>query len=367
MLEARDKKQETRGRSACGAHFKYVPIDATKKMGKKTSCMLNFIVSMARSHTLLVFLVSLLAFSLPVLAATPGKIIIEVARTAEVTSPVIYLGEVANITGPDFFKEELTRIELGKSPRAGRMKQLSGERVTAAINAMGLNDNDINIQVPKRVFVKRAGQQLDPSYVEKALLQFLSGLLPKEKFKLKAFRVRGIEPYPQGDLSLVFDKRYTPSSNGRLSIHAEVWVDGVKEDRLTVTGRLSQMKPVVVAATRLERGKIITPADVTLQDMDVFGGQPDVMTSVDQVSGMVITRTIDKGECVTRGEFKQAPAIEKGAVIKLVAKKNRLSIVTLGISKEDGYPGHTVTVQNLTSGKLVRGLVTKDGTVEVVF
>jgi flagella basal body P-ring formation protein FlgA len=101
--------------------------------------------------------------------------------------------------------------------------------------------------------------------------------------------------------------------------------------------------------------------------MDLFGQQPDVMTSVEQVNGMVITRTIDKGECVTRGEFKQAPAIEKGAVVKLVAQKNRLSIVTLGISKEDGYPGQPVTVQNLTSGKVVRGIVRADGTVEVVF
>ena len=138
-------------------------------------------------------------------------------------------------------------------------------------------------------------------------------------------------------------------------------------DRLTVTGRLSQMKPVVVAAVRLERGRTITPADVTLQDMDVFGSPPDVMSSIEQVSGMVITRTIDKGACVTPKNSNGPPAIEKGAVIKLVAKKNRLSIITLGICKEEGYPGQPVTVQNLTSGKLVRGLVTKDGTVAVVF
>ncbi|MGD9823526.1 flagellar basal body P-ring formation chaperone FlgA [Desulfobacter sp.] len=312
-------------------------------------------------------LVCMLTGSLTVLAATPGKIFIEVARTSEVNGPAICLGDVSSITAPDFFKAELARVDLGKSPRAGRMKQISGERITAAINAMGLNDNDINIQVPERVFVKRASQELDPSRVETALGHFLSGFFPKEGFKVKAFSVRGIEPYPQGDLSLVFDKRYTPSDNGRLSVHAEVWVDGVREGRLTVTGRLSQIKSVVVAATRLERGQAITPADVTLRDMDVFGLQPDVMTSVDQVSGMLITRTIDKGECMTQDQFKQAPAIEKGSVIKLVARKDRLSIVTLGVCKEDGYPGQTVTVQNLTSGKLVRGLVTTDGTVEVVF
>nr|WP_320190863.1 flagellar basal body P-ring formation chaperone FlgA [uncultured Desulfobacter sp.] len=328
---------------------------------------MNTCTSYKRYLTAVSCLICALLFNLPVSAATPEKILIEIARTAEVTPPVIYLGEIANITAPDFFKEELTRIDLGKSPRAGRMKQLSGERITAAINAMGLNDYDINIQAPKRVFIKRASQEIDPSYVEKALRQFLAKFLPKEQFKLKAFRVRGIEPYPLGDLSLVFDPRYTPSGNDRLSVHAEVWVDGVKQDRLTVTGRLSQIKPAVVAAARLERGQTINLSDVTLRDIDIFGRHKDVITSVDQVIGMVVTRSIDKGKCVTQKEFKRAPAIEKGAVIKLMAKKNRLSIITLGISKEDGYPGQPVTVQNLTSGKLVRGLVTSDGTVEVVF
>jgi len=331
------------------------------------SCATLYEVGNKKFLMILCCLACMLAGSLTVLAAAPEKILVEIPRTAEVTSPVIYLGEVARITAPDFFKEELARVDLGKSPRAGRMKQLSGQRITATINAMGLDENDIDVQVPKRVFVKRAGQVLDPSRVETALEQFLSGFFPNGGVTLTAFSVRGIEPYPRGDLSLVFDKRYTPSDNGRLSVHAEVWVDGVKKDRLTVTGRLSQIKPVVVAAKRLERGHTITPADVTLRDMDVFGLQPGVMTSVTQVSGMVMTRTIDKGGCVTRGEFRQAPAIEKGSVIKLVAQKNRLSIVTLGISKEDGYPGQPVMVRNLTSGKLVRGLVRADGTVDVVF
>lgn len=328
---------------------------------------MNAFVRYGKFLTAVFCLAGLFAFSLPVWAATPEKTIIEVARTTEVTGPVIYLGDISNITAPDFFKEELARIDLGKSPRAGRMKQLSGERIKGAINAMGLNASDMNIQVPARVFVKRAGQELDPSRVEKELGQFLSGFYPKGDFKVKTVSVRGIELYPQGDLSLVFDKRYTPSNTGRLSVHAEVWVDGVKEGRLTVTGSLSQFKPVVVAARRLERGQAISPADVTVQDMDVCGLQPNVLTAVDQILGMVMTRTIDKGDCVTRDEFKQAPVIEKGAVIKLVAQKNRLSIVTLGVCKEDGYPGQPVTVENLTSGKLVRGLVTKDGTVEVVF
>ena len=113
MIETGNKRQETRGRSACCAHFRAMALSFTSLM-----------------VVVLYSLVSLLVFSLPVLAAAPEKILVEVARTAEVSSPVIYLGEIAKITAPDFFKDELTRIDLGKSPRAGRMKQLSGARVT---------------------------------------------------------------------------------------------------------------------------------------------------------------------------------------------------------------------------------------------
>ncbi len=309
----------------------------------------------------------LYTFVLPAWAKPEETISIHVHGTAEVTGPVILLKDLATINAPDFFQEELARIDLGKSPRAGRMKQLSAERITSAVNAIGLEGKQIFVQVPKQVFVKRASQALDPALVEKDVIHFLSGFFPKGDFELTAFRVRGIQAYPPGDLSVVFDKRYTPSGNGRLLLHADVWVNGTRLDRLTITGRLTLFRSVVVASKRLERGQIITSADVTLQSMDVFGQKSDLLFSVDQVDGMVMTRTVDIGACVTRDEFRQAPTIEKGAVVKLVARKNRLSIVTLGVCKEDGYKGQPVAVENLTSGKIVRGLVQENGTVEVVF
>ena len=309
----------------------------------------------------------LYAFVLPAWTKNQDTILIEVRNTAEVDGPDILLKDIATITAPDFFKEELARIDLGRAPRPGRVKPLTGDRITAAVNDMGLDGKSISVQVPKQVFVKRASQELDPARVEKEAVRFLSGVFSGKEVQLTAFKVRGLELYPQGELAIIFDTRYSPSSSGRLSLHADVWVNGSRQDRLSITGRLTLYRSVVVAVKRLERGQAIAPGDVALQSMDIFGQRSDLLYSLDQVTGMVMTRTVAPGQCVTQDEFRQAPTIEKGSVVKLVASKNRLSIVTLGVLKEDGFKGESVEVENLTSGKVVRGLVQEDGTVAVVF
>jgi len=88
------------------------------------SCATLYEVGNKKFLMILCCLACMLAGSLTVLAAAPEKILVEIPRTAEVTSPVIYLGEVARITAPDFFKEELARVDLGKSPRANGSRRL---------------------------------------------------------------------------------------------------------------------------------------------------------------------------------------------------------------------------------------------------
>ena len=263
----------------------------------------------------------LCTFVLPAWTKTGGRILITVRKTAEVDGSNILLKDLATISAPEFFKEELALIDLGRSPKPGRMKQITGDRITAAVNDMGLEEQNVSLEVPKQVFVKRASQALDPGQVEKEATRFLSTFFPGKEFTLTAFKVRGLELYPQGELAIVFDNRYAPSNSGRLSLHADVWVNGSRQDRLSITGRIILYRSVVVAARRLERGQAITPGDVALQSMDIFGQRSDLLFSLDQVTGMVMTRTVAPGQCVTRDEFRQAPTIEKGSVVKLVASK----------------------------------------------
>jgi flagella basal body P-ring formation protein FlgA len=101
--------------------------------------------------------------------------------------------------------------------------------------------------------------------------------------------------------------------------------------------------------------------------MDIFEIGDDYLENLAEVDQMALTANVDTGEHLKKGVFKITPTVKKGDVIKLVARKKRLSIVTLGICREDGYANQPIMVENMKSGKLVRGLVKKDATVEVVF
>ena len=80
-----------------------------------------------------------------------------------------------------------------------------------------------------------------------------------------------------------------------------------------------------------------------------------------------MTRSMAKGDVVDAHRLKALPLIEKGDVITLVAHQGNIRILTSGISMEDGYVDQPIEVENLRSGKLVRGLVRAKNTVEVMY
>ena len=292
---------------------------------------------------------------------------IQVKENVVVKGPEILLGEIANIDAPQFLKDGLTDLEIGPSPKPGRMKQIQGLRIHNLIAAHDLVDEEMRIDVPKRVFIKRGSQELEESRLKEELGSYLSGLLENQEYKLKAFRVRGLELYPGGELELVIDTPVTLGKKGKFSLHVDVWVDGVKQDRVNIKGRVAVYKSVAYAARSLKKGEVPTSTDVQFQTTDIFEIKDGYLETLGDVDQMALTVNIDKGDCLRRGIFKKVPVVKKGDVIKLVARKNRLAIVTLGICRQDGYENQPVMVENMNSGKLVRGLVKKNATVEVVF
>ena len=59
--------------------------------------------------------------------------------------------------------------------------------------------------------------------------------------------------------------------------------------------------------------------------------------------------------------------VQKGDIVTLVARNENMLIVTSAISKEDGFKNELIKVENLNSGKLVRGIVKEKYKVEVVY
>lgn len=292
---------------------------------------------------------------------------IRVNETAVVKGPDVLLGEIASIDAPAFLKNGLAAIEIAPSPKPGRMKQVQGKRISNLIEGHALTDETMRIDVPQRIFIKRKSQELETEQLKALVDRYLSEDLELSEYRITEFRIRGLETYPAGDLEVVMDRPKGIGNKGKFSFHTDILVDGVKIDRVNLKGRVAVYKSVLCAVRNLSRGEVVGPSDTALKTVDIFELSGDYLESMDSVDRMALTANIGKGEHLRKSVFKKAPLVRKGDVVKLVARRNRLSIVTLGMCREDGYENQPVMVENMKSGKLVRGFAKNEATVEVMF
>lgn len=306
--------------------------------------------------------------AVPALAGeTAGETRIRFYEKAVVKGDRILLGEVARIRADDFIKEEMASISLGASPKPGRSLSLSKSRIESLLGSEPLIHSDVRLEIPKRIYVKRSGREPDRAELQKVFERFLSDYYSGKVYKLKSFSFRGTKAYPEGEMRFVPDTAHNPGADGNLSLHVDVMIDGKKADRINLRGRVAVYENFACARRALKRGDKIQRRDVYFAQKDIFRVRGEYARTFDELENKTVMSTVNKGDGFKLNLLKESPLILKGEVVKLVARKQNLLIETQGICREDGFVNKPVKVENLSSGKLVRGMVNPSAVVEVLF
>jgi flagella basal body P-ring formation protein FlgA len=121
---------------------------------------------------------------------------------------------------------------------------------------------------------------------------------------------------------------------------------------------IEQSEYVVVSATNIIRGQVITQDMVgrTLQPKKQMGSQ--TLSTLDEAVGLEATRTIRAGSPITISDLTAADLVRKGEKVKLTITRGALAISVDTIAMEDGKMGEQVELTNAESGKVIRGIVT---------
>lgn len=90
-----------------------------------------------------------------------------------------------------------------------------------------------------------------------------------------------------------------------------------------------------------------------------------VHSSRDNVIGKVAKRTLLKGEPISLSALKDADVVKQGRPSTIVLETGSLSIRASGTVLQSGTVGDWVSVQNIDSGTVIKGLVQADGTIKV--
>ena len=300
------------------------------------------------------------------------KIRINIRKSACVNTRKIYLDDISEIKTPDsipdFIKKRLGKIDMGFAPRPGQFKIFNGERLKATLNSEKLLPQDTFILIPDRVCIKRKSQEISRKRLKKIFFHYISERTEHREFTINNFSVRGLKVYPGGKLSLsLCGADNDKDIRGRVTLYLGVRINNKNYGRVTLSGWVDIFDTVLCASRPLERGTLLSSKDVSLEKKSISDFSGDYFTNPAGIQGKILKTGVSRGRCITENMVGFPPLVYRGEVIKMVAAAGDLRIVTSGIAKSDGKLNDQIRVENISSKRIVYGIVTGKSTVNVLY
>lgn len=129
--------------------------------------------------------------------------------------------------------------------------------------------------------------------------------------------------------------------------------------------RVEWIMPVVVANRPLMRGEIVGSNDLTIEQRDVAGMSSGFYSNIDEVVGMVASRSLAAAMPLGPGLLKPPTLIRRGERVTIMAVAGALEVRMEGEALQDGSKGAMIRVRNLSSRQEVEGEVVSAGLVRV--
>lgn len=123
--------------------------------------------------------------------------------------------------------------------------------------------------------------------------------------------------------------------------------------------------PVLVLQRGLARDARVDTADVELQTKRVSGSAANFVGDMSQLQGRHLKRALVTGTPLTLDVLVTDVLVKRGQQVTLLARTGSIEIRAQGKALSDGGVSDRIRVQNVTSMKIVEGIVSESGAVLV--
>ena len=146
---------------------------------------------------------------------------------------------------------------------------------------------------------------------------------------------------------------------GRLLGNTTVGVrcQGTQPWTLYVPIKISVHESIVVATRPLSKGMIVKNQDVKLLEKDLADIRSGYYMELSQVIGKQVSRTVSMDTAITPRMVKSPRQINRGQQVSLVVESHGLKVQMTGEALADGASGERIQVRNLSTKKVVEGIV----------
>lgn len=200
--------------------------------------------------------------------------------------------------------------------------------------------------------------------IEAAVGEFVTrGLDADEDLEFSIGRLDPRLRLPQCDQPLTTRNTHAARGNGPLSV--EVRCQGTKPWVLYVPVRLSHYAVVAVTQRAIARDSVLGAADLKLERREVDNRHAGYLSSLEEIVGQMAVRQLRSGEIVLASQLKRPRLVRRGDQVTLRMGTTSVQVRARGEALADGAAGERIPVLNLSSERVIEGVVKSTGEVIV--
>ncbi|MCC6329229.1 MAG: flagellar basal body P-ring formation protein FlgA [Acidobacteria bacterium] len=300
-------------------------------------------------------------------AQTSGQTVIRVAGETSVEREQVLLGAVSTMDGPADATGRLSRISLGYAPAIGLMREIRRDQIVLAIRAAGFSENDVRIESPASIVIRRDGQNVPDELIRNAVEKEFLTRLASNRVEARITRL-SFPPniqVPKGELGATVNGSSVRNIFMPFSVPVEVRVNGRLVRSIPVTCEIEAYADVFTAAKDLPAGASVTERDLRREKTRIDRPINDYVRDPNSLRGVALTRGVWSGAALTGDSIASVAVIKPGDPIRIEAGSGRMRIIVNGEAKAAGRIGDRISVKNSQTGTILQATVIDKGIVRI--
>ncbi|WP_423067559.1 flagellar basal body P-ring formation chaperone FlgA [Devosia sp. CN2-171] len=132
-----------------------------------------------------------------------------------------------------------------------------------------------------------------------------------------------------------------------------------------VRGRLDLMVEAPHLATSLKAGDTITPSDIEMKRVPLDFADRSGIQSLDQLVGKQLRRTSRAGVMLKAADITEPLVVHRNTQVSVLLHNGPMTLTVIGQSLGDAVAGQSVQVMNTVTRKILSGVASANGSVEI--
>ncbi len=159
------------------------------------------------------------------------------------------------------------------------------------------------------------------------------------------------------------DAEYSSSSRrgGRLTVNVKC--NGSKPWTLYVPVQVKVMQNVVVLSHSLSRNSIISQSDLKIEQRDINRMTAGYFSDLQEVIGKTLKRSVGAGLALSPAYVESQRLVKRGQQVILLAQTGSITVKMSGKAMANGAAGERIKVKNLSSNRVIEGVITEEGVI----